>query len=77
MSASRDPEGFTRLRTLCEQDASVSAGTTTQVAYRPALVLAARGGTMEQVSIGDVMDLFAAGTTARAAPRAAAPASTG
>jgi len=60
MSATRDPEGFTRLRTLCEQDASVSTGTTTQVAYRTALVLAARGGTMERLSIEDVMALFAA-----------------
>jgi len=60
MSASRDPQGFTRLRTLCEQDASVSAPTTTQVAYRAALLLAAKGGTLEQVSIGDVMALFAA-----------------
>ncbi len=77
MSASRDPQGFTRLRTLCEQDASVSAPTTTQVAYRAALVLAAKGGTLEQVSIGDVMACSPLRTKGRAGPRAAAPASTG
>jgi integrase len=59
MSASRDAAGFTRLRALCQQDGRVSTPTTTQVAYRGAVLLAAKGGTLEQITVGDVLELFA------------------
>ncbi len=60
LAAARDPHGFTRLRTLCEQDGGVSAPTTTQVAYRGAVILAAKGGTLADVTVGDLLELFAA-----------------
>jgi integrase len=59
-AASRDAEGFARLRALCEQDNGVSAPITTQAAYRSALILAAKGGTLRQVTVGDVVELFSA-----------------
>lgn len=58
--ASRDPEGFVRLLAMCEQDRGVSDQVTTQVTYRSALILAAKGGTLDQVTVGDVMELFVA-----------------
>ncbi len=56
--ASRDPAAFARLRVLCEQDNGVSAPVTTQAAYRSALILAAKGGTLGQVTVGDIVELF-------------------
>ncbi len=60
LSASRDPQGFARLRQVCEADDGVSGPLTTQVAYRSALILAANGGGLAQVTVGDVVELFAA-----------------
>ncbi len=70
LSAARDPHGFTRLRTLCEQDGGVSAPTRTQVAYRGAVILAAKGGTLAEVTVGDLLELFAAEDQALVSPSA-------
>jgi len=60
LAASRDHPGFDRLRELCSGDGGVSKPTTTQCVYRCALILAAKGGTMQQITVGDVVELFAA-----------------
>ena len=60
LAESRDPQGFARLRELCEADDGVSITVTKQVAYRSALILAAKGGTLGQVMVGDMVELFAA-----------------
>jgi len=60
LAESRDPQGFARLRELCEADDGVSITVTKQVAYRSALILAAKGGTLGQVMVGDIVELFAA-----------------
>jgi hypothetical protein len=60
LAASRDRQGFSRLRELCAGDGGVSKPTTTQCVYRCALILAAKGGTLQQITIGDVVELFAA-----------------
>jgi integrase len=67
LAASRDPQGFARLRELCAGDGGVSKPTTTQCVYRCALILAARGGTMQQITVGDVVELFAAEDRSRPA----------
>lgn len=54
----RDPDGFARLRALCDDDASVSAAAATQTLYRSALVLAAKGGVLADVTVGDVVELL-------------------
>ena len=58
LSTLRDPEGFARLTALCESDPSVSDLACTQALYRCALILAAKGGTIEQITLGDVLELF-------------------
>ena len=68
LTASRDPDGFARLRALCESDDSVSTPIMTQVLYRSALILAAKGGALAQVTIGDVIELFDAEAVVRVNP---------
>ena len=60
LAASRDQAGFARLRELCADDGGVSKPITTQCVYRCALILAAHGGTIAQITVGDVVELFAA-----------------
>jgi hypothetical protein len=58
LEASRDPEGLARLRSLCHADDRVSAAAATQTLYRSALILAAKGGDLTQVRVGDVVELL-------------------
>jgi integrase len=73
LAASRDPEGFARLRAICGQDSAVSSAVTSLVAYRSALVLAAKGGTLGQVTIGDVVELFHTEDTVQVNPTSGRP----
>ena len=68
LAASRDPDGFAGLRAMCEGDASVSTPITTQVLYRSALILAAKGGLLSQITIGEVTELFEAEALVRVNP---------
>jgi len=58
--ALRDPEGFARLRALCAADPSVPPATANRTLYRAAQILAAKGGTLRDVTVGDVVELLAA-----------------
>jgi len=58
LAALRDPVGFARLRAHCEQAQGVSAVQTTRVCYRCALILAAKGGGIDQICVGDVVELL-------------------
>src|SRR5665647_1085391 len=60
LAASRDADGFARLRAVCEPDSAISDAVTSQVAYRSALLLASKGGTVNEITVGDVVELFAA-----------------
>ena len=60
LAASRDPGGFARLRALCEGDPGVSDVAGNQTLYRSALIVAAKGGPLADITVGDVMELFAA-----------------
>jgi integrase len=54
----RDPDGFARLRQLCNIDPHVSAQAGTQTPYRAALILAAKGGVLSDVTVGDIVELL-------------------
>jgi integrase len=54
----RDAQGFARLRTLCSADPDVSAAAVSRTPYRAALILAAKGGTVADITAGDVLELL-------------------
>jgi integrase len=60
LAAARDPDGFARLRDLCGRDSDMSAPVTSQTLFRCAQILAAKGGTLADIVVGDVVELFAA-----------------
>ena len=60
VTATRDPEGFARLRSLCDGDAGMSVVARGRVLYRSALIVAAKGGGLGDITIGDVLELFEA-----------------
>jgi hypothetical protein len=58
IAASRDPEGFAQLRARCEADPGISAVALGRTQYRCALLVAAKGGRLAEVTVGDVVELF-------------------
>jgi hypothetical protein len=58
MTRTRDVEGFTRLRELCDRDPHVSPAAQGHALHRGALILAAKGGTLSDITIGDVLELL-------------------
>jgi integrase len=60
LEASRDPEGSARLRARCADDERISAVDASMIRYRVAQILAAKGGALAEVTIGDLLELFSA-----------------
>ena len=58
MAAFRDPEGFARLRAVCDSDPAVSKTAGSHTLRRAAVILAAKGGTLAGITIGDVLELL-------------------
>jgi integrase len=58
LARSRDPEGFTRLRNLCDNDPDVSVVATSHTLHRAAVILAAKGGLLADITVGDVLELL-------------------
>ncbi|MGW0874192.1 tyrosine-type recombinase/integrase [Streptomyces sp. NPDC002740] len=58
MARSRDPDGFERLRKLGAQAKGVRPGAVSMTLCRSALVLAAKGGTLADITVGDVLELL-------------------
>jgi integrase len=56
----RDPEGFRQLRAACSADPAVSASAAGRAVYRTALIVAAKGGTVGDITTGDVLELLEA-----------------
>lgn len=54
----RDGDGFTRLQALCSADPDISPAAASRTAYRAALILAAKGGTLADITTGDVVELL-------------------
>jgi len=58
MAAFRDPDGFARLRAVCDSDPAVSKTARSHTLRRAAVILAARGGALAGITIGDVLELL-------------------
>ncbi|MGV7773015.1 tyrosine-type recombinase/integrase [Mycobacterium kansasii] len=58
LASCRDATGFERLRAYCEEDPTVSTIATHRTLYRTALILAAKGGTIQDITPGDVLELL-------------------
>jgi len=58
LETSRDPDGFARLRSTCATDPHVSGVAANQTVYRAAVILAAKGGLLADVVVGDVLELL-------------------
>jgi len=58
MAAGRDVEGFARLRALCDTDPDVRPAPAKQSLHRSAEILAAKGGTLADIVVGDVLELL-------------------
>jgi hypothetical protein len=71
MASCRDPEGFTQIQALCSADPGVSRAAGTRTSYRASLILAAKGGAIADITIGDLLELLAAeAATLNSAPGA-------
>ena len=58
LAASRDPDGFARLAAACDADPGVSVVARGQTLYRAAMIVAAKGGTLGDITVGDLIELF-------------------
>jgi len=66
MTAARDPAGFAALRAACQSDPGVSPAVARLTAYRAAVVCAAKGGGLADITAGDVLELLDAETSTHA-----------
>jgi integrase len=60
LERARDPDGFRQLRAACSADPAVSAAAVRRALYRTALIVAAKGGTLADITTGDVLELLEA-----------------
>ncbi len=58
LASGRDPSGFARARDHCLGDRTLSTMDRSQVLFRTALILAAHGGEITDVTVGDVVQLL-------------------
>lgn len=58
MVRSRDPEGFERLRQLCEADSGITTQAQKHTSFRCAVIVAAKGGVLADITIGDVLEIL-------------------
>ena len=58
LARTRDPHGFARLRALCAADPHVSGFAAGLTLRRSAEILAAKGGTLADVTVGDALELM-------------------
>ena len=65
----RDPAGFEELRVLCEADPGVTPAARGHTLFRTAVIIAAKGGAIADITIGDVLEVL----DAEAAVRSKAP----
>jgi hypothetical protein len=66
MAAARDPAGFAALQAACDGDPGVSPAVARLAAYRAAVICAAKGGSMPDITAGDVLELLDAETSTHA-----------
>jgi len=54
----RDDAGFDRLRQLCEQDPAIKLAALQDIMFRSAVIAAAKGGTLADITVGDVLEIL-------------------
>jgi len=54
----RDPQGFARLRALCDADPHVSGYAASLTLRRSAEIVAAKGGVLADITVGDALELM-------------------
>ena len=60
MIRSRDQEGFARLARACDDDPGITPHAQKHVLFRAAVIIAAKGGTVADITIGDVLEILGA-----------------
>ena len=58
LAHARDPDGFARLKALCDADPHVSSVANSHTLHRAAEILATKGGRLADVTVGDVLELL-------------------
>ncbi|MEG8184632.1 site-specific integrase, partial [Nocardia terpenica] len=58
LALQRDPAGFSRLGDYCRADPGISDRATRLTAQRAAVIVAAKGGTLTDITVGDVLELI-------------------
>jgi integrase len=58
LAQARDPGGFARLRAACDADPHVSRVSGSHTLYRAAEIVAAKGGGVGDITVGDVLELL-------------------
>jgi len=67
LARARDPAGFARMRELCDGDPGISKAAADMALRRATLILAAKGGTIADITVGDVLEILGTETSARSA----------
>jgi len=70
LASCRDPDGFARLAAACDADPGVSVVARGQTMYRAAMIVAAKGGSLGAITVGDIVELFDAQSEACSNPAA-------
>jgi len=65
----RDRDGFARLHLACEADPALTTVDEGHISLRCAVIIAAKGGRLIDITVGDVMELFDAEDHLKADPR--------
>jgi integrase len=66
MICGRDPGGFAALRQLCRDDPGITPAAQAKVLFRSAVIIAAKGGLLADIVIGDVLEVLEAERVVRA-----------
>jgi hypothetical protein len=61
----RDRAGFERLRRLCELDSAIKSHALGDILFRSAVIIAAKGGTLADITVGDVLEILDVETAVR------------
>ncbi len=67
-AVSRDPEGFARLRAYGTANPDISERVMARILHRSSLIMAAKGGGVAEITVGDVVELFDAEATVHGQP---------
>ncbi|MDQ2710074.1 MAG: site-specific integrase [Actinomycetota bacterium] len=70
LAATRDPDGFARLHTHAAADPEIGEPAVDRMSYRASLIMAAKGGALDDVTVGDVVELYEAESAAHGKPGA-------